>query len=169
MREGEKRARDGWRVWWPALHSRGPRGGPRAAQANDSPPPIGAATTRNRGWLGDILQPPTQCRGRPVLLVGRVTFTASRYPSESIAAWPYHTRPAPSILRRGLQDATVRDHRIGRSMGFGQRMQQQEQICCRAFKAAGAQPALGLLLDNVPGGRSLGIRRQGHLAPPTAR
>lgn len=71
---------------------------------------------------------------------------------------------APTTLRRGLQRATVQDHRAGCVVAIVGQTEQQTQIFSHRFKTTRAHPAAGLLIHGVP-------RRQivRHQPPRTAR
>ena len=71
---------------------------------------------------------------------------------------------ARSALGRGLQRAAVEDRGTGRVSALCGQAQEHPQIVRHGLEGAGADPTLGLLLDDEPG-REL----MGHQAPGTTR
>ncbi len=102
------------------------------------------------GQFGDL---------RPILLIGRGDMQGQQIPQRSdrqmnLAAFPAFgaSLAGPrATFRRGLQRPTVKDGcRWVGWVPLGQ-AQQRPPVLHQRLKAAGFQPALGLLLDRVPG------------------
>ena len=68
-----------------------------------------------------------------------------------------------ATLGRRLDGARIQNHRRGLAVASRGQAQEQPQVMGHGFKAARPQPALGLLVDRFPAGKSWGSMR--HWAP----
>ena len=95
---------------------------------------------------------------RPVLLVGRGHLGGQQMPQRfqrrvhfgAFAFLMAVEARARLALRRRLHSATVHNYRAVRAISVADHAQQEPQIMRHDFKAAGPQPALGLLLNHPP-------------------